>query len=49
MGDTLGRDDAMKQFREAGDQFAADPDRLQHVIDVHADIAERSKRWGPGE
>jgi hypothetical protein len=47
-GDALGRDDAMQAFRKAWDLFAADPDRLQHVIRVHADLADRSKRWGPG-
>jgi hypothetical protein len=47
-GDTMSRDDAMTAFRQAWNEFAAEPDRLQHVIDFHADIAERSKRWGPG-
>jgi hypothetical protein len=45
-GDTMSRDDAMAAFRAAWDEFAADPGRLQHVIDYHAYEAERAKRWG---
>jgi hypothetical protein len=48
MGDTIGRDDAMAAFRAAWNEYAADPDRLRHMIEVKVDTAERMKRWGPG-
>jgi hypothetical protein len=46
-GDTISRDDAMAGFRQACDRFAADADRMQHMIEYKRDIAERSKHWGP--
>lgn len=47
-GDTISRDDAMAQFREAWDRFVADPARLQRMVEEKADSAERMKHWGPG-
>ena len=45
MGDTISRDDAMKQFRAAWDEYAADPARVDHLVEYHA--RERAKRPVP--
>jgi hypothetical protein len=42
-GDTITREDAMKQFRAAWDEFATDPDRVQQVIDGHARATANSQ------